>query len=60
MPAKTKTKKKLDQHKLISLYMDYVLTHEKYPKSVYKFAKDHDFEENDFYQLIDTFQFIDN
>ncbi|GGE16665.1 TetR family transcriptional regulator C-terminal domain-containing protein [Psychroflexus salis] len=60
MPAKTKTKKKLDQHKLISLYMDYVLTHEKYPKSVYKFAKDHDFEENDFYQFFGSFEALRN
>ena len=60
MPAKTKTKKKLDQHKLISLYMDYVLTHEKYPKSVYKFAKDHDFEEQDFYQFFGSFEALRN
>lgn len=60
MPAKTKTKKKLDQHKLICLYMDYVLTHEKYPKSVYKFAKDHDFEENDFYQFFGSFEALRN
>lgn len=60
MPTKTKSKKKLDKQGLISLYMDYVLTHEKYPKSVYKFAKEHQFEENEFYQFFGSFEALRN
>lgn len=56
MPAKAKTKKKIDKQLLITFYIDEVLLHEKYPKSVYKFAKDHDFEEVEFYQFFGSFE----
>lgn len=55
MPPKSKTKKKLDKQLLITYYMDEVLLHEKYPKSIYKFAKNHDFEEAEFYQFFGSF-----
>lgn len=55
MPTKTKSKKKLDKQHLITYYMDDVLLHEKHPKSVYKFAKEHNFEEAEFYQFFGSF-----
>jgi len=53
MATKTssKTKKKLSKHDLLSFYMDHVLEHETHPKSVYKFAKNNNFKEQDFYQF---------
>lgn len=52
MAAKTNSKtKKLTQHDVLGFYMDYVLEHEQHPKSVYKFAKDHKFKEQEFYQF---------
>ncbi len=53
MPAKAK--KKIDKNTIVSAYMDDVLTHEKWPKSVFKFAKDHKMEEADFYQFFGSF-----
>ena len=52
----SKVKKKPDADKLITIYMDYVLEHEKTPKSVYKFAKDNDMTEQDFYQYFGSFE----
>ncbi len=51
----TKSKKKIDKNTIVTAYMDYVLTHEKWPKSVFKFAKDHQMEESDFYQFFGSF-----
>ena len=52
----SKVKKKPDADKLIAVYMDYVLEHEKTPRSVYKFAKDNDMTEADFYQHFGSFE----
>lgn len=60
MATKSKTKQKLDKQGLITLYMDFVLTHEKHPLSVYKFAKDHGFEEQEFYQFFGSFDALRN
>lgn len=46
---------KLTEDKLISLYMDYVLEHEKMPKSVYKFCKDNNITEAQFYDFYGNF-----
>ncbi|SNR76675.1 DNA-binding transcriptional regulator, AcrR family [Maribacter sedimenticola] len=46
MAVKTK---KTSKESIMSLYMDYVLEHEKVPKSVYKFCKDNAIVESDFY-----------
>ncbi|MGA8854849.1 MAG: TetR family transcriptional regulator C-terminal domain-containing protein [Christiangramia sp.] len=51
----TKAKKKPDADKLIAIYMDYVLEHEKTPRSVYKFAKDNNMTEQDFYKHFGSF-----
>lgn len=52
-------KKNIKQADLISYYMDYVLTHSQQPKSVYVFAKDNDFEEQQFYQFFSSFDVLE-
>ncbi|WP_042277265.1 TetR family transcriptional regulator C-terminal domain-containing protein [Nonlabens tegetincola] len=48
--AKKTTKKKIpNRQDIITAYMEYVLEHEKEPKSVYKFAKENKMEEQEFY-----------
>jgi hypothetical protein len=52
-------KKSIDAATLIDLYMDYVLTHNHKPKSVYAFAKDNSFEEQQFYEFFGTFEALE-
>ncbi|APY09451.1 heat-shock protein [Winogradskyella sp. J14-2] len=52
-------KKNIKQADLISFYMDYVLTHNQQPKSVYVFAKDNNFEEQQFYQFFSSFEVLE-
>jgi len=52
---KTATKKEITRHDVITAYMDYVLEHEKTPKSVYKFAKDNNMSEAEFYNFFGNF-----
>ena len=52
----SKVKAKPNADKLIAVYMDYVLEHEKTPKSVYKFAKDNGITEADFYKHFGSFE----
>ena len=54
--ANTKVKKKIDEDMLIAKYMDYVLEHERTPRSVYKFAKDNKMTEQEFYQFFGSFE----
>ncbi|AGC76308.1 AcrR family transcriptional regulator [Nonlabens dokdonensis] len=59
-PAKKTTKKEtakkeITKHDILTAYMDYVLEHEKTPKSVYKFAKDNNMSEQEFYQFFGSF-----
>ena len=56
MAAQTKSKKKITKIDIFTHYMDHVLMHEHTPKSVYKFAKDHKFEEKDFYKFFGSFE----
>ncbi|MHA7843179.1 MAG: TetR family transcriptional regulator C-terminal domain-containing protein [Winogradskyella sp.] len=53
-------KKNIKQADLISLYMDYVLTHNQQPKSVYAFSKENNFEEQKFYEYFNSFEAIEN
>jgi hypothetical protein len=53
--TKSTAKKKVTKEKLIDYYMDTVLETEKIPKSVYKFAKDNKFEEQEFYTHFGSF-----
>ncbi|WP_300027811.1 TetR family transcriptional regulator C-terminal domain-containing protein [uncultured Maribacter sp.] len=41
--------KKVTKELIITMFMDYVLEHEKLPKTVYKFCKVNNIEESDFY-----------
>ncbi|GLB48951.1 TetR family transcriptional regulator C-terminal domain-containing protein [Neptunitalea lumnitzerae] len=45
------TTKKITEDQIISAYMNFVLEHEKAPKTVYKFAKEIKIKEEDFYQF---------
>ena len=44
-------KKNITQNDIISWYMEYVLENNEQPKSVFSFAKHHNFEESLFYEL---------
>ena len=48
---KTSKTKAITKDVIISAYMEYVLMHEKTPKSVYKFAKEHAMTEAEFYKF---------
>jgi hypothetical protein len=52
-------KKTLKQSDILTSYMDYVLTHNQQPKSVYAFAKDNNFEEQQFYQFFSSFDALE-
>ncbi|MUU78352.1 TetR family transcriptional regulator C-terminal domain-containing protein [Winogradskyella endarachnes] len=52
-------KKAIKQSDVIDFYMDYVLTHNHKPKSVYAFAKDNNFEEQKFYEFFGSFEALE-
>ena len=52
-------KKNIQQDDLITYYMDYVLTHNHKPNSVYAFAKDNNFEEQKFYEFFSSFETLE-
>ncbi|MEO1032225.1 MAG: TetR family transcriptional regulator C-terminal domain-containing protein [Bacteroidota bacterium] len=52
-------KKSISQTDIVGFYMDYVLTHNENPKSVYAFAKDHNFEEQEFYGFFASFDSLE-
>ena len=54
--AKKKSIKKAD---LIDFYMDYVLSNNHKPKSVYAFAKENNFEEQKFYEFFGNFEALE-
>ncbi len=58
MSAKAK-KQTVDHHFIIGKYMDYVLEHDGYPKSVYRFCKDIKIEEGEFYNCFGNIESID-
>ncbi len=49
--APSSKKQTIDSNHIISKYMTYVLDHDGYPKSVYKFCKDVKIKEEDFYKF---------
>ncbi len=49
----------ITEDKLFELYSDYILNHGERPKNVYRFAKDNDFEEKDFYDYFTSFEEIE-
>lgn len=53
---KTSKTKAITKDVIISAYMEYILMHEKSPKSVYKFAKEHAMTEAEFYKFFGSFE----
>jgi len=53
-------KKNLGKDDFINMYMDYVLEHGADPASIFKFAKDNNFEEQVFYNYFTSFDGIRN
>tara|TARA_R100000935_G_scaffold42923_1_gene65185 strand:+ start:1424 stop:2116 length:693 start_codon:yes stop_codon:yes gene_type:complete len=51
----TTAKQTITRDTIISAYMEYVLEHERIPKSVYKFCKDHKMTEAEFYTFFGSF-----
>ncbi len=49
--ASSNKKQKIDGQYIISKYMNYVLEHDTYPKSVYRFCKDNKIKEEEFYSF---------
>ena len=50
----------VDRQVIISKYMDYVLEHEAYPKSVYKFCKETKVKEEEFYKFFGNIEKLKN
>lgn len=49
----------ITQDKIFELYGDYILNHGERPKNIYRFAKDNEFEEKDFYDYFSSFEQIE-
>ncbi|KQS92243.1 TetR family transcriptional regulator C-terminal domain-containing protein [Chryseobacterium sp. Leaf394] len=49
----------ITEDKIFELYGDYILNHGERPKNVYRFAKDNEFEEKDFYSYFSGFEQIE-
>ena len=52
-------KKNINEENIISFYMEYVLTNNKNPNSVYSFSKDFNFKEEDFYKYFGNFAILE-
>lgn len=53
-------KKNITKSDIISWYMEYILEHNEQPKSVFSFAKHHNFEEALFYQYYGSFEAVES
>ena len=49
----------ITEDKIFELYGDYILNHGKRPLNIYRFAKDNEFEEKDFYDYFANFEQIE-
>ena len=49
----------ITQDKIFELYGDYILNHGERPRNIYRFAKDNEFEEKDFYNYFSSFEQIE-
>jgi hypothetical protein len=56
----TKKQLPLSKDKIISAYMNYVLTHDEKPKSVYSFSKFNGFEESEFYAFFGNLEAVES
>lgn len=53
-------KKKITSEDLVKAYMDYVLTHNEAPKTVFAFTKEHGIEETVFYHFFSSFSNLED
>lgn len=51
--------KEINKEKILSIYGDYILSNGEKPKNIYLFAKENDFEEENFYQYFSGFEQIE-
>ncbi|MCY0970479.1 TetR family transcriptional regulator C-terminal domain-containing protein [Chryseobacterium wangxinyae] len=49
----------ITEERIFELYSDYILNHGERPKNIYRFAKDNEFEEKDFYEYFASFEHIE-
>ena len=49
----------ITEEKIFELYADYILNNGEKPKNIYRFAKDNEFEEKDFYDFFASFEQIE-
>jgi len=49
----------ITEEKIFELYGDYILNHGERPNNIYRFAKDNEFEEKDFYDYFASFEQIE-
>ncbi|KQT18503.1 hypothetical protein ASG31_07235 [Chryseobacterium sp. Leaf404] len=49
----------ITEEKIFELYSDYILNHGEKPKNIYRFAKDNEFEEKDFYNYFSSFEQVE-
>jgi hypothetical protein len=49
----------ITEDKIFELYGDYILNHGERPKNIYRFAKENDFEEKDFYTCFSSFEQVE-
>jgi len=56
--AEAKKKNKVGKQEVLALFMDYVLAHEVYPKSVYKFCKASKLKEEELYAIYGSIEGI--
>lgn len=49
----------ITEERIFELYGDYILNHGERPKNVYRFAKDNEFEEKDFYDYFSSFEQVE-
>lgn len=52
-------KKKILKEDIISYFMEYVLSNNKYPDSVYSFSKQYNFNEEDYYKFYGNFSLLE-
>lgn len=52
-------KKVINKESIMSLYMTFVLDHERKPFTVYQFTKAHDFDEQEFYKYFASFEVLE-
>lgn len=58
MTAKKSVKKKVSKHQIVKAYMETLLISEETPKSIFKFSKENNFSEAEFYNFFSSFEHL--